>query len=206
MIPGFASPTCSHPITCCSSHQAKPSQSHPNERNQQLQPFLFSPCSNSHDSLPISIGKLATWQSVRLKRFHLFSPPRSVQYSTASSSKGSKDRETSEHQCSAHHKVAIIEIKKAQRLLTGTNHPEFPLTCQQGRTQATCRDARVASSNTTYRPRPGLVLNFFFELSTFSSHQNFSTHINFQYFHHIVPISTKLSMAGFGSNCNFNVN
>ena len=32
----------------------------------------------------------------------------------------------------------------------------------------------------------------FFKLSNFPSHQNFSTHTNFQLFHHIVPISTKL--------------
>ena len=42
------------------------------------------------------------------------------------------------------------------------------------------------------RVRPCLVPNFFFKLSTFPSHQNFSTHINFQLFHHIVLISTKL--------------
>jgi hypothetical protein len=39
---------------------------------------------------------------------------------------------------------------------------------------------------------PCLVSKFFFKLPIFSSHQNFSTHINFQLFCHIVPISTKL--------------
>ena len=40
--------------------------------------------------------------------------------------------------------------------------------------------------------RPSLIPNYFFKLPTFSSHQNFPTHTNFQLFHHIVPISTKL--------------
>jgi hypothetical protein len=40
--------------------------------------------------------------------------------------------------------------------------------------------------------RPSLVPNFFFKLPTFTSHQNFSTHINFQIFRHIVPMSIKL--------------
>ncbi len=39
---------------------------------------------------------------------------------------------------------------------------------------------------------PCLVPKYFFKLPTIPSHQNFSTHINFQLFHHIVPISTKL--------------
>jgi hypothetical protein len=38
------------------------------------------------------------------------------------------------------------------------------------------------------RGRPCLVLNFFFKLPTFPSHQNFSTYINFQLFHHIILI------------------
>ncbi len=42
------------------------------------------------------------------------------------------------------------------------------------------------------RARRCLVLNFFFKLLIFSSHQNFSIHINFQRFYYIVIISTKL--------------
>jgi hypothetical protein len=56
---------------------------------------------------------------------------------------------------------------------------------------------------------PCLVSNFFFKTSNFfitsklsythklpafPSHQNFPTHTNFQLFHHIIPISTKLSI------------
>ena len=40
------------------------------------------------------------------------------------------------------------------------------------------------------KSRPSLVPKFFFELSTFASHQNFSTHTNFQLFCYIVPILT----------------
>ncbi len=42
------------------------------------------------------------------------------------------------------------------------------------------------------RHSPCLVPKYFFKLSIFSSHQNFRTHINFQLFRHIVPISIKL--------------
>ena len=41
---------------------------------------------------------------------------------------------------------------------------------------------------------PCLDLNFFFKLSTFSSHENFRAYINFKIFRHIVSISTKLSI------------
>jgi hypothetical protein len=42
------------------------------------------------------------------------------------------------------------------------------------------------------RLTPCLVPKYFFKLPTFLSHQNFPTHINFQFFRHIVPISNKL--------------
>ena len=44
---------------------------------------------------------------------------------------------------------------------------------------------------------PCLVLNFSFELLTFSSHQNFPTYINFQLFYHIVQILTKLPISAW---------
>ena len=42
--------------------------------------------------------------------------------------------------------------------------------------------------------RPDLVPKFFFKFLTLPSHQNFHTHINFQLFRHIVPISIKLKL------------
>ncbi|MCL0184391.1 hypothetical protein M2T59_29645, partial [Klebsiella pneumoniae] len=42
------------------------------------------------------------------------------------------------------------------------------------------------------RSIPSLVPNFFFKLLTFLSHQNFSTHTNFQLFRHIILILIKL--------------
>jgi hypothetical protein len=48
--------------------------------------------------------------------------------------------------------------------------------------------------------RPGLVPSFFFKFLIFLSHQNFSTHINFQFFCHIVPILIKFLILAFSKH------
>jgi hypothetical protein len=54
--------------------------------------------------------------------------------------------------------------------------------------------SKVATAAEFMNHPPCLVPKYFFKLPTFSSHQNFPTHINFQPFRYIVPISIKLSI------------
>ena len=59
------------------------------------------------------------------------------------------------------------------------------------------RDLGIEFSHYSGYNRPGLVPNFFFNFSTFSSHHNFPTHVNFQLFRHIVLIYVTL-IRGYG--------